>query len=287
MRILVLVIGLLLAVGQAVAASTVVEGTIFSVNERGYVVETPSGRLNLLAESSTRCWRNRSVALAADFQANERVSVRYKTGDNGLLIVREIADLPSANWLAIIRKRVLAGVVTKTDERTVTAKFRDGTTFAYRATAKSAITVKGQTVPVSSLQIGQALWFKGRTMANMDTRLVSATDVPPNAKTAEDEESAETVAPTEPAPKRTEPTTTKTRSKKILSGPVLAVFPSYRMFDIRADGLLYHITVTPQTEFRLAGKRIPWSEIEQGMDADVTFRRDRVGRFIALRVDLS
>jgi hypothetical protein len=282
-----LLLGVFFAIAQGIAASTVVEGTITALSDRGYVVETSGGRLNLIAESATRCWRNRSVARSPEFLVNERVSVRYKTGDNGLLIVREIADLPSATWLAAIRKRILAGVVTKTDERTVTAKFRDGTTFAYRATAKSAITVKGQTVPVSSLQIGQALWFKGRTMANMDTRLVSASDVPPNAKTAEDEESADTVAPTEPAPKRAEPTTTKTRSKKILSGPVLAVFPSYRMFDIRADGLLYHITVTPQTEFRLAGKRIPWSEIEQGMDADVTFRRDRVGRFIALRVDLS
>jgi hypothetical protein len=50
---------------------------------------------------------------------------------------------------------------------------------------------------------------------------------------------------------------------------------------------LMHITVNDATDFRLAGKKVNWRAIETGMDAEITYRRDRLGRIIALRVELS
>jgi hypothetical protein len=274
------------------AASIVTLGKISALSDRGFVLTKADGTLNFEIESSSRIWHNRAPGRLVDFQVGELVVVRYKAGTTSPQIVRELADDKTANWLAEIRKKRLYGKVLRTDDRTLTVTFDDGSTFSYRATAKSKVSLRGQSVPYTALKPGQKLVLKGRTLPNMDTWLVSASDqMPTNAEDAESDSSASdseegtTEKPAAKPPK--EPTAKSKTNRKTLSGPIVAIFADYRMFDIRADGILMHITVNESTDFRLAGKKVNWRALETGMDAEISFRRDRLGRIIALRVDLS
>ena len=270
------------------AASIVTLGKISALGDRGFVLAKADGTLSFEIESNSRVWHNRAPGRLPDFQVGEAVVVRYKAGTSSPQIVRELADEKSFNWLSDIRKKRLSGKVLRTDDRTLTVTFDDGSTFSYRATAKSKVTLRGQAVSYTALKPGQKLVLKGRTLPNMDTWLVSATDQAPIGTAEVEPDMPEEATSEVPSTKPPREVTTKPKSnRKLLSGSIVAVFADYRIFDIRADGVLMHITVNDATEFRLAGKKVNWRAIEPGMDAEITFRRDRLGRIIALRVELS
>ena len=71
-----------------------------------------------------------------------------------------------------------------------------------------------------------------------------------------------------------------------LTGEVVAVLGTYKMIDITVSGRLLHITVNASTAFMKDGKPATFTMVERGQRITVSYKRDKNGRIIAVRVDL-
>lgn len=257
------------------AETQIVEATIAQIEEAGMILTVGTEALPVQDGIGTRYWRAKAEAKREAFKVGDRVFVRLKV-DADPPQVREIADKPTWEWIDKIRKEPQVGSVEKVDDKYVTLKFGDGATFRYRATAKSEVKLAGKaTASLADLTAGQKVWAKGRTLPTLDTWLVLVSDQPIEGKPA--------------ATKKT--TVKKTKEKPLpstgkLSGTILALIKPLSVFDAMAVGKTLHITYNNETKFYLDGKACRAEVMLRNMDFSATYRRDKFGRIIALRVDL-
>jgi len=256
------------------ATTKVTDATIAEVTERGFVLTVGTEPLAVEDESSTRYWRSKSPAAKTDFKAGDAVRVRLKT-DSSPTVLREIADRSTAAWLDKIRKEPMSGTIEKADAKYLTVKFEDGSTFAYRVTEKSDLTLGGTKTTSADLKAGTKVWMKGRTLPSLDTWLVTLSD-----------KAILTVA------KAKKPRSSRTKSTKLandgdLKGTVTAVIPLYHMFDIDSDGRLLHITWGMLTKITINGNAVPSREIDKGYKASIRYTKDPFGRINASKVELT
>lgn len=228
---------------------------------------------------STRFWKKKAVADRKDFGENDLVTVRIKTNVDPPE-VREIADRDSWNWIDNIRKQPVAGTIEKIDSKYLTLKLSDGSSFAYRATEKSKVTMRDKPdCKLTDLQVGQKVYAKGRTLASLETWLAEITDTPIAAKPAKATTSKGAAKTTTKKPKAL-PASGK------LEGMVLSHLVQYKMFDIVRDASTFHVTYTTTTKWTLDGKPAAVSSMNRDQKAQISYARDKFGRIIASKVEL-
>ncbi|MCC7229210.1 MAG: hypothetical protein IT203_02380 [Fimbriimonadaceae bacterium] len=269
----------MLATVFAFAENEIVEAKVLEITEKGFVLQVGTEPLAVDDEHDSRFWRGKAVAKRSDFQSGDRVFARIKT-DNDPPVLRELADKETWNWLDGIRKRPQAGTVEKIDSKTLTVKFADGTRFAYRATDKSKVSLKGKPeASLGDLPVGMAVFLKGRTLPTYDTWLVEVSDEPIPLPASQSKEPKEKKAkvPREPV---------LPESGK-MTGHTLANLDKLSMFDvITTNNRALHISYTRQTKFYFEGRPCGPEAIERGLQFVLLYMRDRFGRIQATKVEL-
>ncbi|HMS54618.1 MAG TPA: DUF5666 domain-containing protein [Fimbriimonadaceae bacterium] len=260
------------------AQSLVTAAKVVRITDSGMILQVGTEPLAVDPNPKTRYWKGRSTGKRDAYTAGENVMVRINTKEDPPEL-KEIACESSWKWLEDIRKKALKGTIEKVDPKFVTVKFGDGTSFAYRATEKSEVSLKGKSAALSDLTPGSVVYVKGRTLPTLDIWAVSISDVAP------------------PEPKATSKTTKADGPQKAKLKPldatgtiqaeVVSHTPEIRMFDVDQDGRKLHITYTTSTVFTLDAKTSRASEIASGQQARITYKRDKAGRLVASRVELS
>lgn len=277
MRAIRLILALVLA-GMATASlgeTLVTQARILEVTERGFLLMVGTEPLAVEDTPETKCWRGLSSAERDAFKKDETVHVRVKT-DADPPILREIADPQTARWLDDIRKTARKGTVDKLDSKFLTVKFVDGTSFRYRITDKSDIRLAGKPeASMADLRQGMTIWVRSRLLPSLDTWVVEISDSAPPAKEEKKPEKSSKPAQAKPLP-----------GIGTLTGEVVAVLGTYKMIDITVSGRLLHITVNASTAFMKDGKPATFTMVERGQRITVSYKRDKNGRIIAVRVDL-
>jgi hypothetical protein len=266
---------LLCLVSAAHAETLITEAKIMKVTERGYILQVGSEPLAVEDSNVTRFWKAKSAAKRDAYGEGDTIYARIKT-DADPPQLRELADKPTWQWLDSIRKGFKRGVVEKVDTKYLVLKFEDGSSFSYRATDKSDVKLKSN--PEASLRDvtpGMTVYAKGRTLPTLDTFLVEITDSTPAEKPTAKKSSTKESKPTPLS------TTGTLRSK------VGQIFENLSMFDIESGGRKLHITYNLGTLFLLDGKPAKKSALSVGLAVVVTYKRDKAGRIIASKVELS
>ena len=256
------------------AETLLTEAKIVKLDERGLILQVGTQPLAVEDNYQTKFWQAKKPAKKEAFLAGDLVVARIKT-DADPPQLREVADKATHGWLESIRKDFQKGVIEKVDSKFVTVKFADGSTFGYRATDKSKITLKGKAASTANLEEGLAVYAKGRLLPTLDTFLVELTDVAPPAASAKAKQP-------EKGPKSK---MTPLKPDGLLEGTVSRHHPEISMFDIEADRML-HITYTSATKFSLDGQPATKDAIRLRLRARIAYKRDKAGRIIASRVEL-
>lgn len=258
---------------QGVAETLLTEAKILQVTERGYVIQVGTQPLAVEDSYTTKFWAGRSPAKREAFKVGDAVHCRIKT-DADPPQLREMTDRATWPWLDNTRKNFRKGTIDEIDAKYLTLKFDDGSRFAYRATDKSAIKLRGKAGSLTDLSTGQVVWAKGRLLPTLDTFLAELTDQAPAVAAKE---------PTGAKPKtvKLEPL----KQEGVLDGVVNRHHEQISMFDIESDRML-HITYNAATKFTLEGQATTKAAIRPQLRARVTYKRDKAGRIIASKVDL-
>lgn len=260
------------------AESLVTPAKVIRVTESGMVLQIGTEPLAVDTNSKTRYWKGRAPGKREAYNAGENVMVRINTKEDPPEL-KEIACDASWKWLEEIRKKALKGTVEKMDSKFLTVKFPDGTSFAYRATEKSEVNLKGKAASLGDLTPGAVVYVKGRTLPTLDIWAVTISDVaPPEPKSAS--KSSKSEGPQKAKLKPLDSTGT-------IQAEVISHTPEIRMFDIDQDGRKLHITYTTSTVFVLDTKSARASDLANGQQARITYKRDKAGRIVASRVELS
>lgn len=263
----------LLSLCMARADTLVTEAKIAQLSDHGFVLMVGTEPLAVEYGPETRFWRSRALGKREDFTEGQQVFARIKT-DADPPILREISDKPTWQWLDAIRKNPRLGTVEKIDTKYLTLRFDDGSSFAYRATDKSEVKLGGKAGTLGDLTAGMKLYAKGRTLANLDTWLVLITDQPIEAKKAASSKKRD--AKPQPLP-----------STGTLEGISQGIFVNLKMFDLQWGNRALHITYNSATRWTLDGKAANVTVYQRDLTCIVTYKRDKAGRIIATKVDLS
>ena len=265
---------LMLVAALCMGETLTTKAKIATVSERGFVFTIGTEAVPSEDDTQTRFWKQFKPAKKEDFAIGESVAVRLKT-DGVPTVVREIADEPTAEWLARIRQESVSCIVVKVDAKNMTVRFESGPEFSYRYSDKSKVTVGGSTVSVSDLKQGQKVYVKGRLLPTLDTWVVEATDVKPVA-----------VAKAGKTKKEAQPKPLKIASSGKIKGVVDLHQPQFWMVDLVIEKRLVHVTYTSSTIIKLEGSKANASAIQRGLWAEVLYRRDIYGRLIASEIKL-
>ncbi len=257
--------------GAALGETLITDAKISEVKDHGFVLAIGSEMVPVEDGYGTHYWAGRAKSNRAAFQVGEDVTVRVKT-DAAPAELREMSDRPTWKWLDRIRKDTIPIVVKDVQAKTLTASLDDGSTFEYRWTQKTEVTLRGARVTPTELKPGQRLFAKARTLPSLETFLAKASD------------DAGLIVKKATKAKRT-------RAKKLpgtggLVGNVLGPANAFSMFDIMSDNIKLHITFTPRTAFKLDGGKVTARDVAPGQEAHIAYSRDRFGRIIASKVEL-
>lgn len=272
---LVVILLIFVAATAAIASETtqIVDAKIAETTARGFILQVGSESLTLEDTPSTKFWRDKNSVERTAFNPGDLVTVRVKTNTDPPEL-REMADRATWKWVDACRKEPQAGQIVKVDDKYLTIRLADGSTFAYRATDKSKVSITGMpNASVTDLQVGQRVYVKGRTLATLDTWLAEVTDVPIPAKPTKESKGRKTKAQPLPAHGKIE-------------GMVLARLPQYRMFDMIDNALTLHITYRDSTKFYLDGRAVGPAAIQPQQKVVVSYSRDKYGRLVASKVEL-
>ena len=265
-------VSLVCIVATATAETLLTDAKIAKIDDRGMVLQVGSQPLAVEDNYQTRFWLNKASAKRESFHAGDAVFVRIKT-DVDPPQLREMADRATWTWLDSIRKGAKRGTIEKRDPKSLTIKFDDGSTFAYRCTDKTVVQLKSKPGAVlSDLEAGMMVYAKGRLLPSLDTFLSEVSDSLIESKSEAGMKSKKvkmTPLPTEGS----------------IEGRIVQVNGELSMIDVQSDRLL-HVTFTSSTKFTLDGQTVTKAELRIQMNARVAYRRDKAGRIIASSVGL-
>lgn len=267
------VIATLFILALAGAETLLTSAKIIKLDERGLILQVGTQPLAVEDSYQTKFWRDKKPVKKEAFLAGDAVFVRVKT-DADPPQLREMSDKGSQAWLDGIRRDFMKGRIQKVGSKFVSLTFDDGSSFAYRATDKSKITLQGKAASLTNLEEGMAVYAKGRLLPTLDTFLLELTDVPPPP--------AAKATKSDKGPKSK---LTPIKPDGALEGMIVRHHPEVSMFDIEADRML-HITYTPATKFTMDGMPATKDAIRLRLRARIAYKRDKAGRIIASRVDL-
>lgn len=271
MRAFLIIVAALMTLAMAGAETMLSDAKVIKVDERGFVLQVGTQPLAVEDSYQTRFWRSKAPVKRDAFAAGDAVWVRVKT-DADPPQLREMADRPTAVWLDAIRKGTTKGVVAKLDAKFLTLKLEDGSTFDYRATDTTKVSLQGKSASLADVRDGTTVYAKGRLLPTLDTFLVELSDsAPPPAAAKEKKSKAVKLAPLQ--------------ATGSLEGQIVKLHPEILMFDMETDRML-HITFTPATKFTVDGSPANKDALRVRMRAKISYKRDKAGRIIASKVDL-
>ena len=263
-----------LAAVIACSQSLITQAKIASVDEDGIYLLVGTDPLKVHDNSATRFWKDRKPSDRKKFSPKESVWVRanVKVDPPDL---REMADQISKAWLDNIRKDFLRGEIKSVDAKFVSVKFDDGTEFSYRATDKSKIALKERPEATrNDLAVGLKAYFKGRLLPTLDTFLVEVTDVVPDKTHLKD-------------PKGKVPKAVQLKDTDTIEVEILKRVDQLKMFEATYGGRTIAFTFRPDTKVFVSSKPGGWSDITPGAKAKVSYKRDKTGRLICTRIDIT
>lgn len=268
---------MLLGLAAVAMSAPPVRARVIQVTERGFVLRVGGSELVVEDTPKAHFWLKKVASKRTAFVAGADVYVRIKT-DSTPVILREMADPESSQWLDDLRSKPHKGTVKNLDAKTITFGFADGSEMIYRVTAKTKVTMKGADVSPADLKPGDVLYIKCRALSTLDLSLVLASDLP----IKEDDE---------PGDKRG-----KGRKKSAdafhlaasgtFEGEVGALSPAWKMFDVLTSGTTLHVSYNPQSRFLFGGVKGAVTGLKTGMHAKITYRRDTFGRIVGSRIEV-
>ncbi|MGV3618062.1 MAG: hypothetical protein ACO1SV_22275 [Fimbriimonas sp.] len=259
---------LICIVALAGAATITAEGTVLEVNDSGWLLKVGSETIPVVDSPTTRYWRKHAPGERDDFKVGDAVGIRIRN-DVSPALMREVADAATWKWLHKVRTEIMACTLVRVDSEGVTVLFGDGKTFTYRPTVKTRCSLQGQPVNVVELDPGKRLYVRGRLQSNLETWLVAISDNP----------KLPTKADEKPKPLQLPPF-------GILRGSMERHLPNHRIFDIRYEDRILHITYGPRTVFVLEGKKTLPTQMRNGQEVRIAYKRDGFGRLVATKVEL-
>ncbi|MDX2066182.1 MAG: hypothetical protein SFX74_10605 [Fimbriimonadaceae bacterium] len=275
------VLVLVASFGMSQAETRQLVGTVTEVGAGTLTLQTSQGPVPIRVTEKSQIWMHRKRATLPEVVAGIRGNVRATVDDQGVTL-KEFADEATAAWLQAIRRVPQRGRIVSRGVRGITVEFEDRSTFQYRVTEKSKVTVGGADSSLDQLADGTVLTFHGRLLSNSETWLRLVTDVMPEPKPTPGSSSSrsrsvrdtrDAVPPRLPANGEVE-------------GVVTFIVPRGNLFDVEVDGARYHITVVPATQFMQDGRRVSPGLMELDLLVKVRYRQDRFGKLIASRVTI-
>jgi hypothetical protein len=254
---------------------------ILEVTDRGFILMVGTELLAVEDTPETRWWLKGAQADRKGFAKDAQVHVRIKT-DADPPILREMADAGTWKWLEETRKEFRKGVIDKVDAKFLHVKFADGSSFSYRLTEKSPLKLANKAAAtISDLSPGLTIWVKGRLLPTLDTWAAEVRDTPPAEPAAKKNTKGSSAAPTKQIASKPIPTSGK------LETIVQGHYPQLKMFDVIFDNRTLHITYNADTKWTYSGKAGRPEQLTKNLEAVITYRRDKSGRIIASKVELS
>lgn len=263
------------ALGFGAGSTEIVEGSIASVTSQGFVLQVGKRSIDVQQTRKTKFWRDHSPTDQTAFREKDLISARISK--SAPLQILEIADPLTWRWLADIRAHPQAATVADVGPKDLTVQFADGSRFAYRTSKKSKVTLNGQPeANLSDLHSGQKVYVKGRTTSSYETSLVEVRDTPfPDTGKGRSRKASDNGGPG------------SIPASGTLDGKIKACWPQYRMFDLLQENKVLHIAYDGQTKFTLNAKPTSAISLRSELHVVISYRRDKFGRIVASRVELS
>ena len=262
-------------IGICVADTEKVTAKVIKITDRGVLLQVNTEPIALEGRASTKYWHDKKPAGKDDFKAGETVYARFKS-DEDPPELKELCDEVTWKWLEAIRKSPQRGTVEKVDSKYVTVKFADGSKFSYRATDKTDVKIGSKQSQISDLKTGMTINVKGRTLPTLDVFAVLISDEAIAVK------ASKTTSDKRPLVFREKLAATGT-----ISGQIVALHPEGRMFDIDQGGRVLHISYTASTTISLNANPGKTTDLQVGRQCAISYKRDKVGRILAQKVDVS
>ncbi len=254
------------------AETLIAEAKVLEFGERKITLQVGTEKLVVEDTSSTKFWFGRAAKSREALASGLDVMVRIKSDANPPQL-REIADRPTWAWLDRVRKEPQEGQILKADGKSLILQLGDGSAFTYRFTEKTKIDfVKGDPSQSSALKAGTRVFVKGRLLSNLDTWAAEIKDVPYPAKATASKGKAKP---------------TKLAASGSFECTILGLMDPIDMLDVLVNLQTFHLTVNLDTQWRMAGKKVGPEALRRGQTAKITYKRDKFGRIVATRVDLS
>ncbi len=144
---------LVLVLAPALARAAAMRARIVAVDARGFDLAIAGERVRAEDLPDARYWRDRAPAERRAFLPGETVVVRLRTAGPRARL-REIADPPSAAWLAERRGGISRGTVAALGGGRLTLALDGGARFAFR--------VAPGTLRTNEPRVGDEVWVRGR-----------------------------------------------------------------------------------------------------------------------------
>lgn len=254
------------------AETKLLYGTVKSSSDKSVVIQTDQGEATATVTAATKSYRARATVPTAAFRSGEKVRVRLKTDDKGV-VLKEIMDATSEAWLDRIRHEYVRGSVVQKDVNTITFRLDDDSLHRYKVTATSKIERSGAKATITDVAPNATFWVKGRGLSSLETQLVHATDREPT----ETKPSTTSKKSSSSSSKRTTPLPSVT----VVEGKVEMLLTNQGRVDVRSNGTTIHVYCAARTRYTVGGEPGAWRDLVIGIPVVVHCYTDQLGRLVA------
>lgn len=258
------------------AETKLLYGTVKSSSDKSVVIQTDACEATATVTAATKSYRARATVPTAAFRAGEKVRVRLKSDDKGV-VLKEIMDATSEAWLDRIRHEYVRGSMIEKDVNTITFRLDDDSVHRYKVTASSKIEKNGTKATITDVAPDGTFWVKGRGLSSLETQLVHATDREPTetkpSSTSKKKSSSSSTKRSTPLP-----------SVITVEGKVEMLLTSQGRVDIRSNNTTIHIYCAARTRYTVDGEPGTWRDLVIGIPVVVHCYTDQLGRLVASKI---
>ena len=258
------------------AETVIADAKIAQMSERGFVLKINSESVPVDDDGRTKFWKGKVPAKRADFHEGDVVHVRLKK-DATPVLLREMADPATAKWLDGIRKNYTGATIIRIETKRLFVTLEDKSEFNYAISDKTKVDLKGVIGTISDLKEGMKVEVKAQLTPTLDTRATVITDhVVSAAKTGKGK--------TTPTKNKVKPI--KLANEGAIGGKVVAIAKELNIIDVDVAGTVIHVTLSAQTKVIIGTSPGSSASIQVGDTVDVSYKRDKYGRFLASKINI-
>ncbi len=248
-------------------AANVQAGSLVSVDAAAATVTLkPKTGANIIYRitEKTKVLRGKKAVEIGEFKAGDEIVVRFRKSSVGPASLYDLADKPSWEWLAKLRReKTLVTVKEITDEALHATEGADKAEVDYRVTEKTAWSKAGKPAEAKDFKAGDKVYVEPRLLPNGGIMAIAVAD---------SSESADKL---------------KERSKFTVTGTVKVINIPKRLINIHTvAGDDRELSIAPDCTVRQASKDVPITAIKPSLTVTAHLTRNDEGEPVANKITI-